>query len=99
MAQSRTHDSANDAAALATWEDEGGSVPAARSRRDPFLAHLTNRQQRIVNRLGAAVLTQWAVLPTHIQKLIFDTSVSAANTTDVKAMRRRIAQLLHARGN
>lgn len=73
--------------ALARWEGEGGAL-------DPG-ASLSELEQRILRRLGAAVLGEWNDLPTSIQRAIFMRASAPPMTGDGDWLKGEIARFLH----
>ena len=52
-------------------------------------------EQGILQRLGAAVLSQWSVLPTQVQKALFQDAVSSGEPRQSTDFREKIARFLH----
>jgi hypothetical protein len=83
-----------DAVALQRWEDEGGAVWALGSEQRESQMQLSAQDVHILQCLGAAVLSRWAGLPTHIQHQLFEHSFDASYR-DASQLRGRIARFLH----
>lgn len=66
------------ARALARWENEGGATISA-EQDDDGRVMLSQAEQRILQCLGAAVIAQWAELPTDIKKALFEHAVSSGD--------------------
>lgn len=77
------------------WETEGGAFGASPSSRQEFLTPLSDQEKHILQCLGAAVLSQWNGLPTHIQHELFENSFGGGTSLETAQLKRRIAQFLH----
>ena len=81
------NDPVTSAQAVSSWENEGGA------HRHPL--PLAEDDERMLRRLGAAVILLWNSLPSHIQRRLF----ARALTVDVEAhalpLNERIARFLH----
>lgn len=76
---------------LGRWDDEGGA-PAVPS---PFdVSDLPETERRILECLGAALVSVWHDLPTDIQRAIFQRA-TADNAYDPAELSSRIARFLH----
>jgi len=83
------------ASALARWESEGGAPgPASEPVRDGPLP-LSQREERILQCLGAAVLLQWNDLPTPIQRQLFEHAVAVGEARQTAQLKEEIARFLH----
>ncbi len=85
----------SQAAALQRWEAEGGAFGASTSKRPEYQTPLSEQERHILQCLGAAVLSQWNGLPTHIQHELFENSFGGGTTHESAPLKRRIAQFLH----
>ncbi len=75
--------------ALARWEGEGGA-PALRY--EP--SDLAEAERRVLECLGAALVSEWHQLPTTVQRAIFQ-HAAAGEAYDVMQLKTRIARFLH----
>ena len=62
----RTRKRPNKANALARWDNEGGAAKGAPQQDRDELTSLTEDEEHILRRLGAAVIMQWNDLPRAI---------------------------------
>lgn len=83
------------ARALARWENEGGAVLSAANEVADERGVLSPIEQGILQCLGAAVLAQWSVLPTDVQKALFQDAVSSGDPRQSTDLREQIARFLH----
>jgi hypothetical protein len=86
------------ARALARWENEGGATASAEQDDDGRVV-LSQAEQRILQCLGAAVIAQWAELPTDVQKALFEHAVSSGDPRHSVELREQIARFLHNHKN
>ncbi len=70
------------------WEAEGGSLTP------PPDGHV----ERLLQRLGAALVDEWATLPTPLQRAVYERAVAGAPAGDVQ-LRHDIALYLHRHGS
>jgi len=56
---------------------------------------LAAEEELILRCLGAAIIMQWNVLPTTLQREIFDTAGSIGKLLETAALRGQIARFLH----
>ncbi len=82
------------ARAIARWDNEGGATLSARQEDDEH-AVLSREEQEILQRLGAAVVTQWAELPIDVQKALFEHAASCGDPLECPNLREQIAVFLH----
>lgn len=83
------------ARAVARWENEGGAVMFSADDVVDDRALLNPIEQGILQCLGAAVLAQWSVLPTEVQKALFQDAVSSGDPRQSTFLREQIARFLH----
>ena len=82
------------ARAVARWENEGGAVLPLADEDLGGIA-LSPIEQGILQCLGAAVIAQWSVLPTEVQKALFQDAVSSGDPRQSTSLREQIARFLH----
>ena len=81
------------ATALDRWDGEGGAPAATWSL--PYEAGgLLDMERRILECLGAALVSEWNRLPTDIQRKLFEHATSG-KSRDTAALKARIARFLH----
>lgn len=90
--QNKPFDAAEMAAAVARWEGEGGSQ-MPRSEAFWSVGALTGPERRVLEQLGVAVVKEWNVLPTAIQRALFTNAT--ASTGDPAQLKALIARFLH----
>lgn len=86
------------ARALARWENEGGATSSP-EQGDEGRVVLSLAEQRILQCLGAAVIAQWAELPTDVKKALFEHAVSSGDPRHSVELREQIARFLHNHKN
>jgi hypothetical protein len=62
-------------------------------------AALADEEERVLRCLGAAIIMQWNVLPTTLQRELFDTAGSVGKLLETAALRGQIARFLHKHKN
>jgi hypothetical protein len=62
-------------------------------------AALAAEEEHVLRCLGAAVIMQWNVLPTTLQRELFDTAGSVGKLLETAALRGQIARFLHKHKN
>ena len=77
--------------AKAGWDNEGGAVPQEVDGE----ATLGEAEERILRRLGAALIVQWNNLPTDIQRQLFQHAVSMGEPHGISQLKEEIARFLH----
>ena len=77
---------------LANNSDKMVQVPTAEQ---PGHVTLVAEEERVLRRLGAAVIMQWNTLPAKVQRELFDTAGSMGDLSDTAALRGQIARFLH----
>ena len=83
------------ARAVARWGNEGSVVLSPVDNSVDDRAVLSPIEQGILQCLGAAVLAQWSVLPTEVQKALFQDAVSSGGPRQSTSLREQIARFLH----
>jgi hypothetical protein len=83
------------ARALARWENEGGATFSPQREGSGGVAGLSPAEQQAVQCLGAAVIAQWAGLPTDVQKALFEDAVSSGDPRHAVHLREQMARFLH----
>ena len=86
------------ARALARWDNEGGGLGSVLYRHDQPAA-LVREEEHILQCLGAAVIAQWNVLPTEIQRRGFAHAVSMGEPCHSAPLKAQIARFLHDHKN
>ncbi len=81
------------ARAASRWENEGGAVFS--SADEDLHDRLSPIEQGILQCLGAAVIAQWSVLPTEVQRALFQDAVSSGDPHQSTSLREQIARFLH----
>src|SRR5271169_3064993 len=81
---------AND---LDRWDEEGGA-PAVQWPLPYETSDLLNLERRVLECLGAALVSEWNGLPTDIQRRLFEHAASGASR-DTAQLKSRIARFLH----
>jgi hypothetical protein len=79
--------------ALDRWDDEGG----ARAVPWPLLdetGDLLDAERRVLECLGAALVSEWNGLPTDVQRRLFEHAASG-KSHDAALLKARIARFLH----
>ena len=79
------------AGALTGWDNEGGSVQPDASAQ----AVLGEMEERMLRRLGAAVIVQWNELPTEIQRGHFQQAAAMGEPGHATRLSEEIALFLH----
>jgi hypothetical protein len=88
--ESKSRKARNDLA-QAGWDNEGGAVlPESDGE-----ATLGEAEERILRRLGAALIVQWNDLPTEIQRQLFQHAVSMGEPRSISQLKEEIARFLH----
>jgi len=82
------------ARALASWDNEGGASFSAPDDKDNN-GTLAQEDEHILQCLGAAVITQWNDLPTHVQRQLFQHAVSLGESRHMTQLKEQIARFLH----
>ncbi|MFS8037578.1 hypothetical protein ACI7BZ_11565 [Xanthobacter sp. AM11] len=90
--QIKPFDATEMAAAVARWEGEGGSL-MPRPEVSSSVSALTGLERRVLEHLGVAVVKEWNVLPTAIQRALFTNAT--ASTGDPAQLKALIARFLH----
>jgi hypothetical protein len=106
-------DASDHAAAIARWDDEGGSfksspgetgadvskeAPAPEADGQKVDQDFAEEEQ-ILGCLGAAVIMRWGTLPTKIQRELFEHATSLADLTQTAQLKGQIARFLHNHKN
>jgi hypothetical protein len=81
--------------ALARWENEGGGTDADWEQR----AALIEEEEHILQCLGSAVITRWNILPTEVQRELFESAVSVSEPLPKAKLKLLIARFLHSHKN
>ena len=81
--------------AVASWDNEGGAPKGVSQQDRDALASLAKEEERILRRLGAAVIMQWNDLPTDIQRELFKHAISMGELRHTAELKGQIAQFLH----
>ena len=86
-----TNDPSSLSPAVSTWENEGGAHQLSLA--------LADDDERMLRRLGAAVILQWNSLPTYIQRRFFARALTVDVETHAIPLNERIARFLHEHKN
>jgi len=79
--------------ALDRWDEEGGA--AATLWPLPYeTGDLLDVERRVLECLGAALVSEWNGLPTDVQRRLFEYAASGASR-DAAQLKSRIARFLH----
>jgi hypothetical protein len=68
---------------------------ASSTRPRPDLQSLSEVERHLLQRLGAALVTEWNDLPTPLQRTLFDRAVVKDPTSDTDLLKARMARFLH----
>ena len=81
--------------ALDRWDEEGGA--AATLWPLPYeTGDLLDVERRVLECLGAALVSEWNGLPTDVQRKLFEHAASGASR-DAAPLKSRLARFLHDR--
>jgi hypothetical protein len=81
------------ATALDRWDEEGGAQDVAWPL--PYEASdLRDAERRVLECLGAALVSEWNDLPTDVQRRLFEHAASG-KSHDAALLKTRIARFLH----
>ena len=80
------------AKAISRWEGEGGALGSS-------AATLDNDDMRILARLGAALLIEWAGIPEAGRQAIFERASTLHAERDAARIKQEIARFLFERGD
>ncbi len=81
------------ASALDRWDEEGGA-PAVQWPLPYESGDLLDRERRVLECLGAALVSEWNDLPTDVQRRLFEHATSG-KSPDAALLKVRIARFLH----
>src|ERR1700733_11331825 len=79
--------------ALDRWDEEGGA-PAVPWPLPYEVGDLLDAERRVLECLGAALVSEWNDLPTDVQRRLFEHAVSG-KSHDAAQLKARIARFLH----
>jgi hypothetical protein len=79
--------------ALDRWDEEGGA-PAVRWPLPYETGDLLDAERRVLECLGAALVSEWNDPPTDVQRRLFEHSASG-KSHDAVPLKARIARFLH----
>ena len=79
--------------ALDRWDEEGGA-PATLWRLPYESGDLLDVERRVLECLGAALVSEWNGLPTDVQRRLFEYAASG-KSQDAALLKTRIARFLH----
>jgi hypothetical protein len=83
----------NVANAVDRWDEEGGA-PAAPWPLPYETGDLQDAERRVLECLGAAIVSEWNDLPTDVQRRLFEYAASG-KSHDAAQLKARIARFLH----
>ena len=78
---------------LDRWAEEGGA-PAGEWPLPYEVGDLPESERRVLECLGAALVTEWSNLPTDVQRKLFEYATSG-KLRDAALLKTRIARFLH----
>jgi hypothetical protein len=79
--------------ALDRWDEDGGAAAALWAL--PYgTSDLLDVERRVLECLGAALVSEWNGLPTDLQRRLFEHAASGASR-DTAQLKSRIARFLH----
>lgn len=81
--------------ALDEWEAEGGAPIGAARTGENDAASQPPLDRLLLERLGAALVTEWSNLPVRLQRTVYERAVSVSSPSARPAMRRQMARFLH----
>ena len=82
--------------ALAGWESEGGAQRASAAATCDDRTFVSANDDRILLRLGMAVILQWNSLPADIQRKLFAEAIAADTAADRGSpVDEQVARFLH----
>ena len=79
--------------ALDRWDEEGGA-PAVQWPLPYETGDLLDLERRVLECLGAALVSEWNSLPTDVQRRLFEHATSG-KSPDAALLKARIARFLH----
>ena len=79
--------------ALDRWDEEGGA-PATLWPLPYEIGDLLDVERRVLECLGAALVSEWNGLPTEVQRRLFERAASGASG-DAARLKSQIARFLH----
>jgi hypothetical protein len=79
--------------ALDRWDEEGGA-PAVQWPLPYETGDLLDLERRVLECLGAALVSEWNNLPTDVQRKLFEHATSG-KSHDAALLKTRIARFLH----
>ena len=83
---------------LEAWDSEGGAPGTSMQVPDGAAAAARSMHRRLLARLGAALLSQWARVPMPLQRAIYNHAVGGDSIHPVSARTRRMARFVHVHG-
>jgi hypothetical protein len=78
---------------LDRWDEEGGA-PAGQWPLPYEFGDLLELERRVLECLGAALVSEWSNLPTDVQRKLFEHATSG-KLRDAALLKTRIARFLH----
>jgi hypothetical protein len=78
---------------LDRWNEEGGA-PAGEWPLPYEVGDLLEPERRVLECLGAALVSEWSNLPTDVQRRLFEHATSG-KSRDAALLKTRIARFLH----
>lgn len=83
---------------LSDWEAEGGALPASlRMQQGESQVARTPSQHDLLERLGAAVVSEWNQLPMPVRRSLFERAARPPSSHDDGPLRAQLARFLHDR--
>jgi hypothetical protein len=81
--------------ALDEWEAEGGATIGAGRTGENDAASRSLLDRLLLERLGAALVTEWSNLPVRLQRTVYERAVSVSSPSNRPTIRRQMARFLH----
>lgn len=81
--------------ALDEWEAEGGAPAGAGRTGENDAASQPPLDRLLLERLGAALVTEWSNLPVRLQRTVYERAVSVSSPANRPTIRRQMARFLH----
>jgi len=92
----RAHADAQAVTTLEKWEAEGGApTDTAVRTADSDPDTLSEAELLLLQRLGAALVSEWNKLPTPLQRALYARAVGDEPGSDRPALKRNMARFLH----
>jgi hypothetical protein len=90
---------AEAATALDEWEAEGGAPAGAGRAGENDASPRPSLDRLLLERLGAALVSEWSNLPARLQRTVYERAVSVTSPSNRPTIRRQMARFLHDHKN